>query len=59
MNKEEILKAVNIIKEVCLEQKSNCMDCPFFSKDGCYITSNYPDHWEIKEKDDNWRAFYG
>lgn len=59
MNKEEIVKALNVIKKVCIEQKSCCMDCPFYShNDGCYIINNYPDKWNIQDENDVWRAFY-
>lgn len=60
MNKEEILKALIVIKEVCMKQKSDhCMKCPFYSTNkGCYIINDYPYNWAIQEETDIWRAFY-
>ena len=58
MNKEEILKALEVIKNVCSELKPSCLDCPFYSEEcGCYIMSKYPHTWKIQGKD-GWRAFY-
>lgn len=60
MNKEEILKALKVIKNVCSEKKSDCEHCPFYlSNNGCQIMNKYPTFWKIQEdEDEKWRAFY-
>ena len=54
-NKEEILKALRIIKSVC-EEHSKCDTCPL-SRDGyCVLGHNDPINWNIKSTD-IWKAF--
>lgn len=58
--KEELIKALDLIKEVCL-MIENCSDCPLRDdeKDCCYLEINSPNHWKVKvNAEDDWRAFY-
>ena len=51
MRNEEIIKAVEIIKEICMENQ-HCGDCPYGTDvNGCNITSDdrTPEDWEITE----------
>lgn len=58
---EEILKALNVIKETCeyTDDKGiiDCTKCPFGDSDGhCVIIQQIPNSWNIKEGEP-WRAF--
>lgn len=56
---DEILKALNIIKEIC-SNADDCTKCPFREKqntDLCYITAKIPINWEIRSLENKWRAF--
>ena len=55
--KEEILNALNVIKDTCSEFK--CDLCPFRDFDkSCIIQDEPPTDWDIKDEEDNvWRAF--
>ena len=63
-NKEEILKALETIKNVC-RQSNDCENCPFrVVNDDCYggyvcgINSECnPAEWKIKPREESWRAF--
>lgn len=53
--KEEILKALNVIKDTCSE--FDCVLCPFRSIDtSCIIQDEPPKDWKITEQE-SWRAF--
>lgn len=56
--RDEILKALTIIKEVCTEVEG-CDTCPYGDCMGvCQIIHNdVPTSWEIKEVEEVWRAF--
>lgn len=57
--KEEILKALHIIKETCsnVTDIQDCSLCPFSDGDGhCIVTEQAPCAWNIKS-DEPWRAF--
>jgi hypothetical protein len=56
--KNEILKALTIIKEVC-EEVEDCINCPYGDCMGvCQILQNdTPNSWAIKEAEEVWRAF--
>lgn len=58
--KEEILNALQIIKETCAEatdQYTDCCLCPFNDGDGhCIVNEQAPSAWDIVEKEP-WRAF--
>lgn len=61
--KEEILKALHVIKDTCYEssQKKDgvftCYECPFNDGDGhCIVNEQAPCVWNIKS-DEPWRAF--
>lgn len=57
ITREEALKAINTIREICIKNKK-CDDCPFYGeKAECYITRR-PDKWRIKERE-IWRVFEG
>ena len=59
--KEEILNALQIIKDECTDV--SCNDCPFGvrikNSYGCmFNTDEAPEYWRIKsEKEPLWRAF--
>lgn len=56
MEREEIIKAVRTIKEICGKYEA-CYYCPFCtSSDGCVINGKIPRKWEIK-REDIWRVF--
>ena len=56
MEKEKILKALEIIKEVCKEQ-GTCATCPLRDfEDYCILSGPAPCHWEINHDDKPWRA---
>lgn len=56
--KEEILNALNVIKDTCHEMRvRDCTTCPFGDNEGnCLINEIIPDGWDIKEEE-IWRAF--
>lgn len=55
--REEILKALHIIKNVCEESK-DCEKCPFrYGFDDCCITMGRPDDWEMPNENTPWKAF--
>ena len=55
--KNEILKALTIIKEVC-EEIGDCTICPCGDCMGvCLVSDDVPTSWEIKEVEEVWRAF--
>ena len=57
--KEEIITALNIIKDTCQESTEECVDCllcPFNDGDGhCIVNEQAPSAWDIKD-DEPWRA---
>lgn len=60
---EEILKALQIIKDTCHEKYeekdgvSSCYYCPFSDSDGhCILAEQAPMSWDIAEEEP-WRAF--
>lgn len=59
--KEEIVNALNVIKEECASQNGvSCNPCPFFiNGKGCSIGSKVPQNWDIVdiEPEKTWRAF--
>lgn len=56
--KNEILKALTIIKEVC-EEFQDCTKCPYGDCMGVcgVLDRDIPASWEIKEIEEVWRAF--
>lgn len=56
--KEEILKALHIIKDICQDESTDCDNCPFGNdEDLCRIKDRIPANWEINKEDSVWRAF--
>lgn len=56
--KEEILKALNVIKDECKEAEE-CICCPFSDKNaGCMFHKEQPYEWDIKSGEEVWRAFW-
>lgn len=59
--KEELLKALEVIKSVCKETKT-CLECPLRCNSEvpkCYIYKRMPNAWATKcEQEEHWRAFY-
>lgn len=56
--KEEILKALQLIKDIC--NSNRCDDCPFGGgQSDCKIHSTMPYDWSNKKPDgeETWRAF--
>lgn len=64
IDKEEILKALETIKNVC-RQCDGCENCPFrVGNDDCYggyvcgiQIDDTPAEWKIKPREESWRAF--
>lgn len=56
--KEEILKALNVIRDECKEE-DYCTFCPFADKDeNCMLRKERPYAWTIKtETEEAWKAF--
>ena len=50
-----ILTALKIIKTVC-EDNVNCDNCPFNNEIRCLIQRKPPQHWNINEQYEPWRA---
>jgi hypothetical protein len=56
-NKEEILKALKVIQNIC-KSTTRCYQCPFGNDDNDCISQNRsPEEWKIGEKVEVWRAF--
>lgn len=59
--KDEILKALQLIKDIC--NSNHCDDCPFYeiNSGNCNIHSKMPYDWNNKEPEEKeektWRAF--
>ena len=60
-SKTEIIKALNVIKDICSDESMDCCICPFRkSKNNCMFTEDgfIPDSWNIVElPNEEWRAF--
>ena len=54
--KEEILKALNVIQDICIESQY-CEECPLFENVDCGITHKSPSDWRIQNDEPPWRAF--
>ncbi len=60
MNKEELLKALNVIKRACIE-KNHCFECPMSwgEENMCYLQDVMSEKWRIiNYKEEKWKAFY-
>ena len=56
--REEILKALQIIKDTCSDETIDCDNCPFGDdEDLCRLKHTIPTNWIINEEDNVWRAF--
>lgn len=54
--KEEIIKALRVIQDVCNSQK-DCVTCPLRkSHNCCSVSSNTPNKWRISGTNEIWRA---
>lgn len=54
---EEIINALQVIKDVC-NKNEKCVMCPLRSRGvGCTLMNTFPNQWEIKNNETNWRAF--
>lgn len=57
MDFNEIVRALDLIREICSRADDSCVDCPFDSNGECGIQNNgNPAYWIINEVD-CWRAF--
>lgn len=55
---EEILKALQIIKDTCNDETIDCDNCPFGDdEDLCRLKFTIPANWKINKEDNVWRAF--
>lgn len=57
--KEEIITALQIIKDTCRDETIDCDNCPF-GNDGNLCRINHdgiPANWKINKEDNVWRAF--
>ena len=58
---EDIMEALNIIKETCKDHDEDCYMCPFNSgsEEGCLIKNEYPNEWNINwDSPTVWRALH-
>lgn len=63
-SREEILKALQVIKSTCEEQE-HCDTCPlrvfdedYFNDYGCALNiHDNPAEWKLKQREESWRAF--
>lgn len=55
-NKEEILRALKTIQNVCKEHLC-CDDCPLEKNGWCVVQDQEPEDWKINDTDKIWRAF--
>lgn len=56
MDREKILDALKVIKDTCMVH--TCDGCPLRDNEhGCHLVAESPDNWEIREKNEIWRAF--
>lgn len=54
--KEEILKALHVIKDIC-DINPDCEGCPFGTKDGrCVLQESQPAKYNIADEEERWRA---
>lgn len=63
MDRNELVKALNVIKDTCLEYTdvveftNDCReDCPLFKNGNCAVMCQAPLNWETNKTDYNWRA---
>ena len=59
--KEEIIKALNVIRDECKEH--NCLDCPFGDTDPvegkwCKLQRTDPAKWVVDKPEEYWRALH-
>lgn len=48
MEDDKVFEALQVIKEYCGEQESNCEGCKLYYEDGgCALTNYVPDEWKI------------
>lgn len=47
---EEVLQALQVIKDECDEQQNLCTDCPFYINYTCKIVTNEPHDWNLRIK---------
>ena len=54
----KLLDSLEYIRLVCLNAET-CLDCPLRNgmPNECYIKNRLPRYWEIKPKNERWRAF--
>ena len=56
--KEEILKALHVIKDTCGDETIDCGNCPFGDDENlCRLKRTIPTNWIINKEDNVWRAF--
>ena len=56
---EEIVEALETIKDVCIEYEGGCRNCPLRHSENdsrCGVDDGYPKFWKVK-KPEAWRAF--
>ena len=57
----EIIKALNVVKDICSDKDMDCFICPFRrGEQNCMFTRNnlIPKEWDIAELPEReWRAF--
>lgn len=57
----EIIMALNVIKDVCNEYAGDCRMCPLGGIDGTYCKvisdDSRPSCWKIKSDYETWKAF--
>ena len=50
---EELLKALQLIKDECKKQGSKCYDCPMYSHNEleCGVMSDNPCNWRLEKRE--------
>ena len=55
---EEIIDALQVIKDTCRDETIDCDNCPFGNdEDLCRLKDRIPANWIINEEENVWRAF--
>ena len=56
-DKQEILKALALIQNICRKQEK-CGSCPFCMDDSfCQMQGQPPENWKLNNTEPIWRAF--
>lgn len=49
---DELLKALQLIKEECSKHGNTCHDCPLYAPEkGCGVKSSTPEEWLLEKRE--------